>query len=150
VSLGLEVRTEANMLVSPQPCPAFREGCCSLYQQGRPQTCHTYRCGVLNGYVEGSATLDDGIAVIGLVRSIVREIEIEMGIPIGSHNRALLTDYFNEHQPWDTPAEHARLLVAFARYRRLGEQHFGFEAKPVEQQAAAAGERLAAEDAERG
>lgn len=148
-SLGLNVAVvdSRDFRGAWQPCPAFVEGCCSLYGVGRPATCGGYRCGVLIGYEEGRVGLDDGMAVIRLVWSLAREIEIEMGLPVGGYNRRVLQDYLNEVRPWENPPEHAGLLTAFYRLRVLGEKYFGYEAKPAEVDAANAGAEVVAEAA---
>jgi len=144
--LGLEVRDGAGHgLVAPQPCSAFVDGCCALYEVGRPANCDEYRCAVLTGYTDGRAGLDDSLAVIRRVRSLAREIEFEMGLPVGEYSMTALTGYLAEHEPWSEPERHRRFLVAFHRFHELGRAHFGCDAKPMEEKAAAAGERLAAD-----
>jgi uncharacterized protein len=147
-SLGLSVVDDAaGKPVAAQPCPAFLDGCCSLYARGRPQTCHTYTCGLLSRYTAGTARLDDCLGTIRLVRSVAHELEDEMGLPLGSYNRRVLSEYLAEHQPQERPDEHAALLVAFHRLLALGVKYFGYAPRPAEQAAADAGAAVTAESA---
>lgn len=146
-SLGLVVRERPDSSpVSPQPCPAFVDGCCALYERERPAACGTYRCAVLVGYVNGEQRRDDALAVLGLVRSLARELEVEMGLAAGQFTRSALGEYLEAHEPWNAPERHARLLIALDRFTLLGLRYFGYQAEPAEQRAADAGRRLARSD----
>jgi hypothetical protein len=144
-SLGLHPTVAEDKPVAPQPCPAFVDGCCSLYEVGRPKTCHTYACGILDGYLNAAAGIDASLAVIRLVRSLAREMEDEMGLPAGGYNRALVGEYLEHEQPHETPDDHLAFLVAFHRLMALGVKYFGYQPRPVEQAAADAGGSIASE-----
>jgi uncharacterized protein len=146
VSLGLHPsRGAGKQLLAPQPCPAFVDGCCSLYTRGRPQTCHTYACGLLRGYTEGTATLDDALGVVRLVRSLAHELEDEMGLPLGGYNRARVRAHLDEVRPHDHPQGNETFLVAFHRLMGLGVKYFEYAPRPEEEAAAEAGGAVAAE-----
>jgi len=147
-SLGLEVHVRDDKPSAPQPCPAFVDGCCSLYEVGRPHTCHTYACALLRGYQGGGAERDDCLAVIRLVRSLAREMEDELGLAPGGYNRALVGDHLERERPHDDPEAHGAFLVAFHRLMAFGIKYFGYAPRPVEQAAADAGESLATEPAD--
>jgi hypothetical protein len=140
-SLGLPVNAEldggGNTVV--EPCPAFAEGCCSLYEVGRPETCHTYACGLLQGFESGRTTIDDSLPVIERVRSLSHELELEMCMPLGTYSRRALHDYLCEHRPWETPTEYPRFLAAWSEFHLLGNEHFEYNPAEVETQAAHAG-----------
>jgi hypothetical protein len=139
-SLELQPRRNADgRLVSPQPCSAFVDGCCSLYERGRPATCETYTCGLLRGYTEGSASLEDALGVVRLVRALAHELADEMELPTRSYDRARLTEYLEREQPHEHPHEHATFLVAFHRLMHLGLKYFGYRPRPEEEAAADAG-----------
>lgn len=148
-SLGLSIEPGPNgeSLTMLQPCPAFIDGCCSLYERGRPNTCDKYSCGLLTGFEAERAGLDDCLAVVRLVWSLSRELEVEMGLPLGSYNRGALQAYLREHKPWDAPADHVVFLIAFHRLNVLGNKYFGYKALASEERAAAAGEEIAADAA---
>jgi hypothetical protein len=148
-SLGLvpQVAPDGALTGPPQPCPAFRDGCCSLYEVGRPQTCGSYACGLLVSYTSGRVGLDDCLPVVHLVRSLARELEVEIGVPRGQFNRRVARDYLVEVEPWRDPARYAVMLVAFSRFNLLGHKYFGYKPVPVEEEAAAAGEAVATESA---
>lgn len=143
-SLGLQVAEDPVVgLAAPQPCSAFVDGCCALYQVGRPATCGDYQCSIVRGFTGGTANLDDCLSVIRLVRSLAREAEVEMGLGVGRYTRGAVTEYLQEHEPWTEPERHGRFLVVFHRLDELGRKYFGYGTKPDEQKAADAGERLA-------
>ncbi len=78
------------------PCPRFDGGCCSVYSVPRPKVCGAYRCDLLDGYVAGTIHLDDALPVIQLVRSLTRELEVEIGIGAGQYTRGALQQYLEE------------------------------------------------------
>ena len=82
-SLGLPVSEDPEYggFVAPLPCSAFVGGRCALYEVGRPMTCGSYRCGVVTEYTAGTVGRDDSLVVIERVRSLARELEVEMGLP---------------------------------------------------------------------
>ena len=145
-SLGLEVFSDDDGKTwAPEPCPAFVDGCCSLYQIGRPKTCMTYECGLLKGYALGQAVLDDCMAVVRLVWSLARTLELEIGLPVGGYNRRAMQQFLEEFRPFENPERYGRLLVAWYRLDVLGNKYFSYMPRPVEVAAAAAGEALAAD-----
>ncbi|HEY3674069.1 MAG TPA: hypothetical protein VGN51_24260 [Acidimicrobiia bacterium] len=124
---------------SPQPCPAFVDGCCALFERGRPKTCITYTCGLLRGYTEGTAAMDDCLGVVRLVRSLAHELEDEMGLPLGSYSRARLNQHLAAHAPQEDLEHHESFLVAFHRLMALGVKYFDYNPQPEETAAADAG-----------
>jgi hypothetical protein len=73
------------------------------------------------------------------VRSLARELEVAMGLPVGGYNRAEVTRYLETHQPERAPEEHEEFLVAIHRFIYLGTKYFGYAPRPAEEAAAAAG-----------
>jgi hypothetical protein len=151
-SLGLVVKARPGGGIALQmPCSRFVDGCCSLYTVGRPAVCGSYRCALLNGYVAGTRNLDEVLPVVHLVRSLARELEVEMGIPTGEYTRGALQQYLTELKPWmiaagviTVPQELVRFLVAFSRLNLLGMKYFDYGPVSVEVQASAVGEQVAA------
>jgi hypothetical protein len=145
-SLGLPVDAglDGSGITVFQPCPAFIEGCCSLYEVGRPATCHTYACGLLQGFEAGRATIDDALAVIHRVWALAHELEVEMGMPLGTYNRRALHEYLREQRPWETPSEFARFLVAYYEFNLLGNEYFRYNPADAETQTADVGAEVAA------
>jgi Fe-S-cluster containining protein len=143
-SFGLDVgQDDRGVLVVAQPCAAFVDGCCSLYGVGRPRTCGTYNCWLVHDYQEGTRDIVDALVVVGLVRSVVREIEVEAGMAAGSYSEAALRAYFRDVEPWNHPEEHVRLLIAYHRLWQLGTKYFHYKSDAGQDKAAAAGEGLA-------
>ena len=152
-SLGLEVaeRPGGAGLGAVLPCPRFVDGCCSLYTVPRPAICGDYQCALLTGYVAGTRRLDEVLPVVQLVRSLTRELEVEMGIPAGAYTRSGVLQYLAEIEPWivapgapTVPQELVRFLGAFSRLNLLGVKYFGYEPVPLEVKTAAVGEQVAA------
>jgi uncharacterized protein len=142
-SLGLTTTPDGDRFLSPQPCPAFRDGCCSLYTTGRPLACGWYSCQLLYARRQGTLGHDDCLAVIEEVRGVAREVERSMGLREGTFTRASITDYVDEHAPDEHPAEHREFLLAFVRLAGLGVEYFGYPIEPGEERAIAAGEAIA-------
>jgi hypothetical protein len=142
-SLGLVVESDGNEVWATEPCPAFVEGCCSLYERGRPATCITYECGLLKGYTLGQAVLDDCLGVVRLVWSLARTLELEMGLPIGGYNRRAMQAFLDEVRPWEDQGRYETLLVTWYRLDLLGKKYFSYSPKPTEVAAAAAGQEVA-------
>ncbi len=144
-SLGLTVRADPDGgVVAPLPCTAFVDGCCALYEIGRPMTCGSYRCAVVTEYTAGRVDRDDSLAVIERVRSLARELEVEMGLAFGTYTMGAVAEFLTEHQPWAAPDRHGDFLVTFHRFDALAQQHFSYSPRPDEIEASAAGGRLAA------
>jgi hypothetical protein len=132
-------RWDDGQLTAPQPCTAFVEGCCALFERGRPQTCTTYTCGLLRGYLDHTAAMDDCLGVIRLVRSLAHELEGEMGLPLGGYSRVQLNRHLTEHSPQDDPDAHEPFLIALHRLMALGVKYFEYDPRPDEAAAADAG-----------
>lgn len=52
-----------------QPCPAFSEGCCSIYDQ-RPGSCQQYSCALLTSVAEGTTSRDEATVVIAAATAL--------------------------------------------------------------------------------
>jgi uncharacterized protein len=143
-SLGLTTTPDGDRFLSPQPCPAFRDGCCSLYTTGRPLACSAYSCQLLYARRHDTLSHEDCLAVIAEVRHVAREVERAMGLDVDTFTRAAITDYVEEHAPDEDPEEHREFLVAFTRLAGMGLEYFGYPIEPGEERAITAGEALAA------
>ena len=141
-SLGLSTTRDGDRLFSPQPCPAFREGCCSLYTVGRPMACGAYECGLLWGLRNEQRSRDECVAIIGLVRAIAHELEDVMEIAPGTFHRRAIGTYIAQHAPQDDPDANANFLVPFHRLVSLGTKYFGYPIEPEEVSAIAAAEAI--------
>jgi len=115
-SLGLAVEAKPEGGIGlPIPCPAFIDGCCSLYTVGRPEICGSYRCALLNSYEAGTRNLSELLPIVQLVHSLARELEVEMGIPTGGYTRNALIQYLNEVQPWTVEVEDGPPATGYTR-----------------------------------
>jgi uncharacterized protein len=144
-SLGIPVSEDPDGgFVAPLPCSAFVGGCCALYEIGRPMTCGSYRCAVVTEYTAGRVDHDDSLVVIDLVRSLARDLEVEMGLAPGAYTMKVVAGFLTEHQPWAAPERHGQFLTTFHRFDTLAQQHFSYSPRPDEVLASAAGALLAA------
>jgi len=149
-SLGLPVEPDPDSEGAStvfEPCVAFVDGCCSLYERGRPQSCSTYRCRLLDRYTEGQNTLDDNMATVQLVWSLVRELEAEMGLPLDAYNRRALLTFLAERRPWEAREQYATFLVTFHRLDRVFDHYFAYNPYGDEVKATEAGAEIAAANA---
>ena len=135
------------MAGSSHRCPARRSSTGAARSlRGRPP--HDLRvatsCGVLTEYTAGHVGRADSRAVIGPMRSVAHDLEVEMGLAPGTYTMEALAQFLTEHQPWGAPERYRRFLVAFHQFDTVGLEHFGRTARPDEVRASAAGARLAA------
>jgi hypothetical protein len=140
VELGLPVVREGDDLFATEPCPAFRNGCCSLYEIGRPHTCEGYECVLLASLAAGDMRRDECTSVIQLVRSLAHDTELAMGLRRGGFTRAAARSYIAEHDPGRDPIANADFVVPFARLAVLGTKYFGYPVDEAERPTVAAGE----------
>ena len=151
-SLGMVVETKPDGTRgnAELPCPLFLDGCCSVYTSPRPHICGAYRCELLNAYAAGAKTMEEVLPVVHLVRSLVRELEVEMGLPSGAYTRRKLQQYLFEMAPRAVTAdtitaapEYVHFLVAYSRMGLLGVKYFNYQPVDAEKLAEAAGRELA-------
>lgn len=142
-SLGLTTTPDGDRFVSPQPCPAFRDGCCSLYTIGRPMACGAYSCRLLYEHEHDTRARDECLVVVRDVRRVAADVERAMGLDEGTFTRAAVARYVEEHAPDQHPETHRDFLVAFHRLAALGVEYFGYPIEPGEERAFAAGAAMA-------
>lgn len=58
VSLGMALTGGLGETVFAQPCSAYRDHCCSIYES-RPSICRRYRCALLQACESGTRTRDE-------------------------------------------------------------------------------------------
>ena len=63
--LGVELIVQADPPVFALPCPAVRDGACTVYENHRPSACGRYSCDLLRAVDDGRVSIDDARAVIG-------------------------------------------------------------------------------------
>lgn len=69
--LGLDWVEEKGATGFRQPCPAFREGACGVYEQ-RPRVCRTFRCRLLRNLDKGAVTMAEALATVATAREMLR------------------------------------------------------------------------------
>lgn len=124
-ALSLTVKHRPNgSVIFEQPCPAFADGCCSVYQE-RPSICRSYNCKVLAEYTSGRMDLDDCIDMIEVVRGLTRWMEEAMEIPFGSFSASKLQTYVDEHPAEQWMGTNQALMGAAVRHAQLVAAYFG-------------------------
>jgi Fe-S-cluster containining protein len=67
--LGVELIVEAEPPVFELPCPAVRDGVCTVYDKHRPSACAQFACTLLEAVEHGQVELD---AARGVIRDTIR------------------------------------------------------------------------------
>jgi hypothetical protein len=86
------------------PCHLLKDRRCSVYEDWRPRVCHRYTCRLLDGYVDGSRSVDECLRVIGIVRDVANEL------------RALTNTASSEQSTGERLMAHAALEVLRRKY----------------------------------
>lgn len=73
VALGLRIKRKKGHSYILQPCPAYRESCCSIYPS-RPERCRLFECQQLKRLAAEEITEMAALEKIGDVRQRVRRI----------------------------------------------------------------------------
>ena len=124
-ALSLTVKRRADGVATfVQPCPAFLDGCCSVYER-RPTVCRSYNCKLLPEYIAGRMSIDDCVDMIEVVRGLTRWLEEAMEIPLGSFSAARLQIYVNEHPVEQWMGTNQALMAAARRLAQLITTYFG-------------------------
>ena len=151
LGLAVEAKPDGGLGVPAARAPGSSTAAAPCIRSVVRRFAESYRCALLDGYVAGTRNLDEVLPVVQLVRSLARELEVEMGIPAGQYTRAALQQYLTEIEPWTVapgaptvPQELVRFLVTFSRLNLLGEKYFGYQPVPIEVKTAAVGEQVAA------
>ena len=126
-SLGFSTRHAAARDGWALPCPAFLEGCCSLYAVERPHICSAYRCRPLQEFESDRMTLEESEEIVRLMRGLSRTLEDEMGLEHGAFTRAALSAFIERHQPRRDPERYAAFLSTYDRLLYLGLRYFQYE-----------------------
>jgi hypothetical protein len=108
------------------PCPAFLDGCCSLYRVERPHVCGAYRCRPLMEYEDGDTSLEEAAEVIRLVQALTHALEDEMGLAPGSFTRTALGAFLEQHDPHRHPDRYRGFISTLDRLIFLGINYFGY------------------------
>jgi len=106
------------------PCPAFRGGCCSIYET-RPTICSEYRCFLLRRYEAGEVSFEEAQALIirtMALRDRVRPALTAFAEPQTSHAlsglyRLMLAKFEAMPDPAASRREKADLLLDIAGLR---------------------------------
>lgn len=126
-SLGFSTRASSAHDTFALPCPAFLEGCCSLYAAERPHTCSAYRCRPLDDYEAGDKALDESEEIVRLMRDLTHVLEDEMGLQYGSFTRVALSEFMERIDPRHDPERYGAFLAAYDRLLYLGLRYFRYE-----------------------
>lgn len=92
-TLGLRLKFKKKEVFLPQPCPAFRAQCCSIYEF-RPQRCRLFNCRQLLGMESGEINFNQALDTIAETRALSDRVQ-SLLLEAGSTNlsRSLRTRY---------------------------------------------------------
>jgi hypothetical protein len=63
--LGVELIVQSDPPVFALPCPAVRDGVCTVYDSHRPSACAQFSCDLLTALEEGRIDVEDARVIIG-------------------------------------------------------------------------------------
>ena len=128
-ALGLTIETIGDTLGFRQPCPLYREQHCSVYPK-HPNTCRAYKCDLLNKYLAGVITHQQGAQTIQRARELLADVIAQL--PPGYSFEQLRREL---DQAWDSgrgifgSAEmrqsNAQFLLTVAKLALYARKHFG-------------------------
>lgn len=85
LSLGMKLKRKRRQAFILQPCPAYKDACCSIYDQ-RPQRCRIFECRQLVLVRSGEITENDAMGKISAVKTRIAGVD-ELLCLSGSTNR---------------------------------------------------------------
>jgi hypothetical protein len=115
------------------PCHHQRGRLCAIYQQWRPQVCHTFRCALLRSVEAGQLSVGNAHARIERAVALAERIRAQLPAQ-GEHERKTLTQRMAAWRQAQTAAGGdarracAALLLDFACLQRLLDLHFRIKA----------------------
>ena len=80
-ALGLRLKRKDGEMQFLQPCPAYKDACCSIYEK-RPQRCRTFVCKQLQALNADESTAEDAFAKIAEAKILtdrVRDLFARLG-----------------------------------------------------------------------
>lgn len=121
---GAEFVTKETETCFLLPCPAFRGGCCSIYET-RPTICQEYRCRLLRRYEAGEVSFEEAQELISrtmALRDRVRPALIAIAEPQASEAfsglyRLMHAKFDAMPDPVQARRDHAGLLLDIAALR---------------------------------
>jgi Fe-S-cluster containining protein len=130
-SAGLALTTKNGVTFFRQPCTAFGDGRCSIYED-RPGVCRWYRCLLFRrheagevGSAEAAALVAGTIAMRDRVRSgIIAYLGTEHREPLRGLYRRMLAKFEAEPDPAAARREHSELLFAVVALRAILAREF--------------------------
>jgi uncharacterized protein len=90
--LGVELIVTSDPPVFALPCPAVRDGVCTVYDQHRPSACSRYACRLLAGVEEGR--IDEGAARATIRATIALRDGVRAGLAPSSELDAEVDRHF--------------------------------------------------------
>ena len=71
---GLSVDTFGDHSGFHLPCPQFTGGCCAVYEQQRPHICGTFRCKLMNNYLNAQTDLPTALEAVKTARALLTDL----------------------------------------------------------------------------
>ena len=114
------------------PCHYHHNRICTVYQQWRPQICHTFRCALLRRLAAGELSLDEARAQIERTVALAERVrgQVPAEAEARRHSLKQAMRAFQDAQAAagvDMNRTLAALLLDFASLQRLLDRHFRVE-----------------------
>ena len=114
-----------------QPCPAFRAGCCSIYE-GRPSVCRDYRCLLLRRHQAGDVSADEALALVARTTDLRDRVRAGLTAYVDPKEpetldglyRLMLAKFDAEPDPAAARREHSDLLLTVVGLRVILAREF--------------------------
>ncbi len=132
-ALGLSVETCGADLWFRLPCPLYQDNRCSIYAATRPQTCVAYRCRLLDRYLAGEVTREQGVQIVQRTRTLLADVlqQLPAGYSFGELRKDLERNWDSGRGVAGSAGARqgsAALLLAVARLAVYLRRHFKAQA----------------------
>ena len=94
--LGVELIVESDPPVFALPCPAVRDGACTVYDKHRPHACTQFECDLLRAVTDGRVSMEAAREVIG--DTILQRDRVRAGESDDAELVALIHTHFREEE----------------------------------------------------
>jgi uncharacterized protein len=128
--LGLPVLATDEGPAFSLPCPRHAEDRCTVYAE-RPSPCRGYQCKLLQRYLDGESTLEEGLARVRMARQLVARVRQRLGPETPSNGLWQQLRALGEERITAALTDR-ELLMDLLGLLTLSHQHFQNRAQPRE------------------
>lgn len=126
---GFILVTAAERIGFALPCHHHQDRICTVYQQGRPHVCHTFRCALLHRLEAGELSCEEALARIEHAVALAGRIQAQLPAQRDNERQSLKQRMAAWQQAQtaagiDVRRTFTALLLDFASLQRILDQHF--------------------------